>query len=112
LTGAGEIAPVSQVPLVATTQGPEGCWIRIFALTILAIGTMLTTAHAQTYDPSYPVCLHVYGPDRYIECAYTSLPQCSASASGRSADCVINPLFASGSIDGAPSRRRWKHGPY
>ena len=53
-------------------------------------------ARAQTYDPAYPVCLHVYnrGSD-YYQCRYTSLPQCNASASGRAAQCVINPYFAS-----------------
>jgi Protein of unknown function (DUF3551) len=30
----------------------------------------------------------------YYECSYTSLPQCNASASGRSATCVINPYYA------------------
>jgi hypothetical protein len=48
------------------------------------------------YDPAYPVCLHVYGLTgfNYYECSYTSLPQCKASASGRAAECVINPYFA------------------
>ena len=70
--------------------------MRILALAILAIGMVLIEpAGAQTYDPGYPVCLHVYsrGAD-YYECRYTSLPQCNASASGRSAQCVINPYFA------------------
>jgi hypothetical protein len=34
-------------------------------------------AAAQTYDPAYPVCLHLYGRGgNYYECRYTSLPQC------------------------------------
>ena len=66
--------------------------MRILALAILAIGTVSTEpAVAQTYDPAYPVCLHVYGRASYYECRYTSLPQCNASASGRSAQCDINP---------------------
>ena len=70
--------------------------MRILALAILAIGAVSAAApaQAQTYDPSYPVCLHVYGRISYYECTYTSLPQCNASASGRSAQCVINPYFA------------------
>ena len=69
--------------------------MRILALAILAIGTVSTEpAVAQTYDPAYPVCLHVYGRASYYECRYTSLPQCNASASARSAQCVINPYFA------------------
>ena len=71
--------------------------VRIPALVILTVAMVLaaTPAHAQTYDPAYPVCLHKYGPATYYECRYTSLPQCNASASGRAAQCVINPYFAS-----------------
>lgn len=68
--------------------------MRILALAILLIGIVSTgPAAAQMYDPAYPVCLRVYGPATYYECRYTSLPQCNASASGRSAQCVINPYF-------------------
>lgn len=70
--------------------------MRILALVVLAIGTVSTkSAVAQTYDPAYPVCLHAYraGANCY-DCRYTSLPQCNASASGRAAQCVINPYFA------------------
>jgi len=52
-------------------------------------------ALAQTYSPDYPVCLHIYGRASSIECGYTSIPQCQASAQGRSAQCEINPYFAS-----------------
>jgi hypothetical protein len=71
--------------------------MRIRALAIFAIGTISAgPAAAQTYDPAYLVCLHVYPSleGSYYECAYTSLPQCNASASGRAAQCVINPYFA------------------
>ena len=69
--------------------------MRILALAILAIGTVsIAPAAAQTYDPAYPVCLHVYSRGaNYYECLYTSLPQCNAAASGRAAQCVINPYF-------------------
>jgi hypothetical protein len=70
--------------------------MRIAALAILTIATAWTMvgSRAQTYDPAYPVCLHVYGRANYYECRYTSLPQCNATASGRAAQCVINPFFA------------------
>ena len=82
--------------------------MRILALAILAIGaaSAAAPAQAQTYDPRYPVCLHVYGRITYYECSYTSLPQCNMSASGRSAQCVINPYFAHASQE--PSARRYK----
>jgi hypothetical protein len=70
--------------------------MRILALAILTIGIVsIGPAGAQTYDPAYPVCLRVYDRTNYYECRYTSLPQCAASASGRAAQCVINPYFAS-----------------
>jgi hypothetical protein len=83
--------------------------MRILALAIFAIGTVaIGPAAAQTYDPAYPVCLHVYskGTD-YFQCRYTSLPQCRASASGRAAECVINPYFAGA---GEPTRYRRHRG--
>ncbi|MBA2397554.1 MAG: DUF3551 domain-containing protein [Bradyrhizobium sp.] len=69
-------------------------------LAIPAIATVLATppARAQTYDPRYPVCLQVYQGwnDYYFECGYTSIAQCNASASGRSAQCIVNPYYAGG----------------
>jgi hypothetical protein len=54
-----------------------------------------TPSHAQTYDPNYPVCLQVYVPrGGYIDCSFTSLPQCQATASGRAAQCYTNPYYA------------------
>jgi hypothetical protein len=65
---------------------------------ILASGALLAVApsHAQTYDPNYPVCLQLYGPrgGGYIDCSFTSLPQCQATASGRAAQCYANPYYA------------------
>ena len=71
--------------------------MRILALTILGAAAVLTSvpARAQTYDPAYPVCIQTYGIDgSYIECAFNSLPQCAASASGRAAQCIVNPYYA------------------
>jgi len=86
--------------------------MRIPALTILTIATVLTAApvRAQTYDPAYPVCLHVYQQwgSHYYDCSYTSLPQCKASASGRAAECVINPYFAGAE---EPRERHYRRHP-
>src|SRR6266436_5298256 len=94
-----------------TAHIPKEALMRIPALAILTIATVLTAAptRAQTYDPAYPVCLHVY--DRganYYECRYTSLPQCNAAASGRAAQCVINPYFASAQTSVGPRYRRYR----
>ena len=70
----------------------------------LVIGSILATAmmvaafpaQAQTYDPNYPVCIHTYSiGGGYVDCSFTSLPQCAATAAGRSAECLVNPYFAS-----------------
>jgi hypothetical protein len=82
---------------------------RSLALAALAIATVSLAgpARAQTYDPAYPVCLQIYQggiADYYFECAYTSIPQCQASASGRAAQCVVNPYYGKGKP--APRKKR------
>ena len=65
------------------------------ATLMIVIGLMTAPAWAQTYDPRYPVCLQVSTIDgSYIDCSYASPAQCAASASGRSAECIVNPYFA------------------
>jgi hypothetical protein len=72
--------------------------MRILVLVILAVGVVYRAApaQAQTYDPNYPVCLQIYDDmvHYYFGCRYTSIPQCQASASGRAAQCVVNPFYA------------------
>jgi hypothetical protein len=74
--------------------------MRTLFVTIGAIfggGTILAAspARAQAYDPAFPVCLQTYGiAASGIDCSYTSLAQCAASASGRAAQCLNNPFFA------------------
>ncbi len=83
--------------------------MRGLAMAILALATVAVAAPAaaQTYDPAYPVCLHVYGRVTYWECRYTSLAQCAGSASGRSAQCEVNPYYA-----GPKPRRPRQHRAY
>ena len=83
--------------------------MRIRALAILTIATVLTaaSARAQTYDPNYPVCLQTFGIDGgYIDCGYTSLGQCALSASGRAAQCIVNPYFAGAQVPAGGHYRR------
>ena len=72
--------------------------MRLLAPTVLSAAILLAASpsRAQTYDPNYPVCLQVFTgfADSYFECAYTSLEQCRASASGRAAQCIVNPFYA------------------
>jgi hypothetical protein len=67
-----------------------------FAAFALATVVIVNPAQAQLYDPSYPICMHVYGEQEgeRMDCIFTSLAQCVASASGRAASCLINPYFA------------------
>lgn len=77
--------------------------MRRAGLMIVATGMLLasTPAHAQTYDPRYPVCMQIYGPVGYFDCRYSSLEQCRYLAVGRSASCVVNPYF----VQKKPPRR-------
>lgn len=79
--------------------------MRMLVCKILVIGTVwfAAPARAQTYDPRFPVCLQTYGiSGGYIDCSYSTLAQCAASASGRAAQCLNNPYFGYGSR--APQR--------
>ena len=70
--------------------------MRILALVILTVLAMhpAQPASAQTYDPHYPVCMELseWGGWR-IDCSFTSMAQCRASASGLAATCLLNPYF-------------------
>jgi len=72
--------------------------MRIVIPAILAIGAVAsaTPSRAQTYDPDYPYCVQVYQGfvDYYFDCTYRTLDACRASASGRAAQCVVNPYYA------------------
>ena len=79
--------------------------MRVLALAILTISaaSVTSSARAQTCDPAFPVCLHVWTRGHnYYDCSYTSLPQCNVSASGRAAQCDINPYYAGAT---GPKRR-------
>ncbi|QOZ32657.1 DUF3551 domain-containing protein [Bradyrhizobium sp. CCBAU 53421] len=84
--------------------------LKLFAIAAAAVA-VAGPAAGQAYDPNYPVCMHVYGGGRfgggnYIDCSFTSIPQCQASASGRGAMCSVNPFFAPPS----PPKRRVHRG--
>jgi hypothetical protein len=67
---------------------------------IVAIGAFCATAPAlaQSYDPTYPVCMHIYGQIGYNDCRYTSLAQCAGSLPGHAARCIDNPYFAKAAV--------------
>ena len=81
---------------------------RSLVLAILATSaiSLAGPARAQTYDPNYPVCLQIYEDIAhfYFECGFRTMGQCMASASGRSAQCVVNPYY--GKASGNPGARK------
>jgi hypothetical protein len=84
---------IEELPTLRTS---EEVVMRIIALLVWTTVSVLKagTVPVQTYGSEYPVCLQAYGDKGdYIECHYTSLAQCARSASGRSAECNINPYY-------------------
>ncbi|MBC9878424.1 DUF3551 domain-containing protein [Bradyrhizobium sp. INPA01-394B] len=78
---------------------------------VMTVGAWLAAApsQAQTFDPSFPVCMHVYsgasgGGGDWYDCSFTSLPQCRATAAGQAASCDPNPYYV------ASATRRLRHG--
>jgi Protein of unknown function (DUF3551) len=88
--------------------------IALFLLAAFACAFALSAAPAgaQTYTPGFPVCLHVYGPISYYDCSYMTLPECNATASGRPAQCILNPYFASAGYNDPPPRHWRRHYAY
>jgi hypothetical protein len=84
--------------------------MRILALAILTIGVVSASgpARAQTFDPAYPVCMHVVDWGTvYEDCRYVTLAQCAMSAAGRAAQCNINPYYAGATA--SPGRHDGRH---
>jgi hypothetical protein len=85
--------------------------MRIPALAILTIFAALTAApaEAQTFGGNYPVCIQMYLRDgaRNIECRFTSMEQCQATASGLSATCLLNPYARESREPAYPPQRRY-----
>lgn len=75
----------------------RGAIMAIF-LAPLTIGMAATATPAAARDFAY--CLQGSGYGIPGDCSYTSYAQCKASASGRRADCNVNPRFAFGARRG------------
>ena len=85
--------------------------VSILAILVAGAACVAAPAQAQTYDPNYPVCLQVYQSmvDYYFDCTYRTMAQCQASASGRSAQCVVNPYPARPAAKPVRRYKRPKH---
>lgn len=77
-------------------------WMILLGATILGV----VPAMAQRYDPRFPVCLQSWHEKglTVIDCSYTSIDQCKATASGLAAMCLENPYWRGASAYN--SRRR------
>ena len=84
--------------------------MRILALAILTTVTVLATAPAvaQRYAGGSPICLQSYGMGGSygIDCSFSSMEQCQATASGLSATCLTNPYYSNAQAPRGPSSRR------
>jgi len=84
--------------------------MRVPILAILAVGAIQVAApaQAQTYDPNYPFCVQVYQGfvDYYFDCSYRTMWACQASASGRAAQCVVNPYYGGPRAKPPPRHKR------
>ena len=81
--------------------------MRTLVLTMMTIGAVaaIEPAAAQTFDPRYPVCMHVYGDPTYYECQYMTMAACMATASSRAAQCIVNLYMASAAVPPGSARR-------
>jgi hypothetical protein len=72
--------------------------MRVLAPTILTMLSALTAipVNAQTYGGNSPFCLEKWGwgGTHSINCSYSSMEQCHATASGLSAMCLMNPYYS------------------
>jgi hypothetical protein len=82
----------------ATTRGLRDNPMHFSVLVIAVVGALLAAmpANAQTYDPRYPVCMHVYGElqGERMDCVFGSRDECNKTASGLPALCIDNPYYA------------------
>ena len=83
--------------------------MRVLALAILTmfVGLASAPADAQTFGGNGAYCMQYYqwGGSRNIECSYSTMAQCQATASGLSAMCLTNPYYSNAQVPRERSRR-------
>lgn len=82
--------------------------MRVLAPAMMAVAMLTATgpSRAQTYDPNYPVCLHVVDwGGSYEDCRYRTMAQCAMSAAGVSATCMMNPFYGGGTTPASRHKR-------
>jgi hypothetical protein len=85
--------------------------MRILAVAVLAIGTVLAAgpAQAQRYDPAFPFCMYVieWGGSPHYDCSFRTMEQCRASAAGRGLTCDLNPYYAGATASAGRRDKRY-----
>lgn len=86
--------------------------MRGVALAVLAAGMMAAAASTPVEAREYRFC--VQSPETGIpgDCSYETYAQCRASASGRYADCFLNPWYAFSRPERPRHRRHRAHSDY
>ena len=72
-------------------------------LGLMATCAIVAASSGPAAARDYPYCLQSRGVGIPGDCSYASYAQCRASASGRNADCNINPRVAF-----SEQRYRWR----
>jgi Protein of unknown function (DUF3551) len=92
--------------LYSILHAPTGDMMRglVWLISGIAIIFAAPSAWAQTYDPSYPVCMEAYGSDgSRIECFFTSMAQCKEGTQAFAGICFNNPYYVAPAAEAAPA---------
>ena len=83
--------------------------MRAAVVAVLSLaGAATLSASPASAERSYPYCLRVYGIVSYVECYYSTMEQCKATASGRAAECYRDPFYPTYQ-EPRRERRRYRH---
>lgn len=79
----------------------------MIGIAMAGLTTLAATAPSEARD--YKYCLFEGGGIVGRDCSFDTYAQCSASASGRIADCRINPMWAFGVQDQPVRKKKRRH---
>jgi hypothetical protein len=77
---------------------------KLTLLALLTAGAAMTTGVGPAAAFDYPYCIQGRDAGYPGDCSYRSFAECRATASGRNADCGVNPRTAFGAV---PRGRRY-----
>lgn len=95
------LARFATIARLATQRGRVK---RLMLFAVLALACAWISPTQAEID--YPYCIKVYTRDGYIDCSFSTLAQCQATASGRPAQCYLDPFYK-----GAPGSARYVNRP-